>query len=405
MGYGTGQTRRRIAPGAPWGALLAVLGLLPAGSAWAAHFAHPAVDFHEPVHLSRTYGQGQAVEIRTAYVQQPRSDGDRRGFLALKLKSDLGEHLPEVRAELDYGAFDADGSVALDDARHRALWVGASSSWRQFFYGISFQSMGRDFVAMSPTRAVIDPGRDRTEVWASRRLGNLGVRAFARHARDQALEAGPATRFADTALGTGFDYRFDALPDVHAALTYTRQTRRPLAHDDPAGELNHNLAGSLSIHRDHWRATLSSLYTRKPDAATAEGGAWDEWTRSVAVSYELRPTLSVAPGLSYRSAPEAGSVHRTRSQTASLALHYQPAHPALQWSANGAWSVDRNASWGSERATFSANAAMQLPLLWRGQDSDTGALALRLGYWETVDAGARSDDLQVNLELSLHRFN
>lgn len=409
MGCGEKERRRRVARNGLWSGC----GLLLAAgvSAEPLPLLSPTGDVAEvaePVHVTRTYRQGERVEVRTAYIRQPEANGDSRGFVGLKLKSKLGERLPVVRAELGYGSFDPQASLALDETNHRSFWVGAQSSWQDLQYGFNYQSMGRDFVALTPTRAVIAPGKERAEVWGQRRIGPVGLRTFAWHSRDHFQEGATGPRFADTAVGTSLDYSFASVPDLNTALTYSRQITRPLHDLEGAttdGELIHNLHGFVSLRKEHWTTTLSSSYTYKPDSETADGRRWDVWSQSVATIYTPQTGFSIAPTLFYQSAPEYGNPHRTRSGSASVALQYQPTRQPFHLSATGSLGVDTNAAWRDQRSSFNTHAAIHMPLGTGSHGPQTGALTLQIGYTETTSAAASHDDVLVNLEVSLHRFN
>lgn len=363
---------------------------------------------NEPVNYSSTYRRGDRVEVRTAYIQQPGAAGDSQGFLGLKMKSKLGADLPLVRAELDYGSFNPSSSLALDNNTHRSFWMGAQSAWNGIQYGLNYQSMGRDFVALGPINAIFAPGKDRTEAWAQHRFGNLGIRTFAWYSKDQKSPDEHAVRFADTAVGTSFNYAFASAPYVDATLSYSRQItdqlNKPMVATDD-GVLTHNLYGALSVRRTHWNATASTNYAYKADCTAVDGGPWDTWTETVTASFMPHQNLSVSPSFTYQTAPEPGLASRTRTRSAALALEMRPRGGPLLFTASSTMAARSNSAWISDATNFNSQAAIQMPLSFLGHERHKGSLALQIGYHESNDAYASNEDVLLNLELSLHQFN
>lgn len=363
---------------------------------------------NEPLNVSRTYRRGGRVEVRTAYIQQPGAAGDSRGFLGLKMKSDLGHYLPVVRAEIDYGAFDPDSSLALGNEDHRSVWVGAQSSWHGIQYGLSYQSMGQDFVPLGPVSATAAPGTNRTDIWGQRQFGNLGVRTFAWHARDVSDGDHAGVRLADTAVGTTLNYMLPSAPHIGATVSYSHQTTDSIdgaADRAVNGEVSHNLYGSLAVRKEYWNATASTSYVYKPDCAADDGGPDGIWTESIAASYTPHPNFSISPSLTYQDAPERGLRTRTTTRSAAVALQFRPAGTPYLLTASSTVAARSNDAWSMDAINHSTQAGIRMPLALGNPDTRNGSLAFRVNYIEARDAYASSDDLLLNLELTLHRFN
>ncbi len=362
---------------------------------------------NEPVNLTHTYRRGERFEMRTAYIQQPEASGDSRGFLGLKMKSNLGAHLPLLQAEIDYGSFDPQSSLALDNENHRSVWFGAQSAWRDFQYGVSYQSMGLNFVPLAPVATTAAPGTNRVDVWGQRQFGKLGVRSFAWHATDQARADNVGNRMADTAVGAAFNYVLSAAPHIDATLSYSRQVNSHIDDPNPNAAddvLSHNVFGSLSIRRKSWNATASSSYTYRADCSAAEGNPSDIWTETVAATYTPHPNFSIAPSFTYQD--EAQSNHsRTRTRSASVALNFRPAGSSIMFTANGYMGTRNNATWPARATNFNTQAGISMPLPFGDPERRTGSLALQLGYSETSDAYASTEDLTLHFDLTLHEFN
>lgn len=366
-----------------------------------------ALDRNDPVNISRTYRRGDRVEVRTAYIQQPDAAGDSRGFLGLKMKSKLGPDLPVVRAELDYGSFDPQSALALDSNDHRSFWLGTQSSWQDIQYGLSFQSMGHDFAALAPISAIAAPGKDRTDLWAQRQFGPLGVRAFAWRSKDLENNDPNAARFNDTALGTSFNYAFQSAPFVDATLSYSRQITDQLNQpmiSATDSTLTHNVYGAVTVRRARWNATASTQYAYKANCTAPDGSSWDTWTETLVASFTPRAHLSISPSFSYQTTPEPGLATRTRVRSTALALAMRPGGRPIEITASSTLATRSNPGWASDATQFNTQAAIHMPFpLGGGQRR--GSLALQFGYNETSDAYASSDDFLLNLELSLHQFN
>ncbi len=364
---------------------------------------------NEPVHLTRNYRRGDRLEVHTAYIQQPEATGDSRGFLGLKMKSNLGTHLPSLQAEIDYGSFDPQSSLALDNESHRSLWFGAQSAWRDIQYGVSYQSMGSSFVPLAPVATTAAPGTNRVDVWGQRQFGKLGVRTFAWRATDQARPDNAGNRLTDTAVGTAFNYVLSTAPHIDATLSYSRQVTRHI--DDPNlnavdDVLNHNVFGSLSIRHNNWNATASSSYTYRADCPAAEGNPLGIWTETVAATYAPHPDLSIAPSFTFQDeVRDHRSRTRTRTRSAAVAIKFRPAGSWVMFTANGYLGTQDNADWSARATNFNTQAGVSMPLPFGAPERRTGSLALQLGYSETNDAYTSSEDLTLHLDLTLHEFN
>lgn len=361
---------------------------------------------NKPLNVNRTYRHGDLMELHTAYVQQPAASGDRRGYLGLKMQSDLGASLPALQAELDYGAFDPAASLALDDGSHRSVWLGVHSTWHDLRYGFNYQSMGRDFVPLAPVNAVIAPGKNRAEVWAQQQLGRLGVRAYAWQAKDQPYADPAALRQVDRTIGTTLNYMLLPAAGLTTHFSYARQTTHLL---DPAAgaaaipSLTHNLFSSLSMRREHWSASLSTAYAYGGSDEPASPDPWVAWSEELAVSYTPLPNLSLSPRVRFQTASEAGCQTPTRTRSAAIALQMRPDDGPLLFTATSSLESRRNAAWSAAERQLNTQASVQMPL--RIQQPQQGSLAVRVNYAEATNAYANSSELSVNLELSLHEFN
>ena len=357
------------------------------------------------MNMSRTYREGDQVEVRTAYIQQPDAEGSSRGFLGLQMKSKLAPFLPVLQAELDYGAFDPSSSVALDSETQRSTVIGAHSAWKRFKYGVRFQSMGRDFAPLTATDTTAAPGTDQTDLWVQRQFGSLSMRTFTSRAAEHPDASTTASHWASTAVGTTLDYTLASAPLVQAALTYSRQlvetfhdARTAAAVSDPS----HRLSGTLSVRNALWNATLSSGH--RYDCSETHGNARDTWTESLAVGVTPAPNFSVSPRLSYEDAPAAGHRGRTQTSSAGIALQFHPAGKRYRFTASSTVAARRAAAWSAD-VRVDTEAGVRLPFTLGGAQRKNGALALQLNYTEAPDAFAGGDDLLMNLQLSLHNFD
>ncbi len=362
---------------------------------------------HEPVHFTSNYRRGDRLEVHAAYIRQPEATGDSQGFLGLRMKSNLGAHLPSLQAEIDYGSFDPQSSLALDNKSHRSLWFGAQSAWRDIQYGVSYQSMGLKFVPLAPVATTAAPGTNRVDVWGQRQFGKLGVRTFAWHSTDQARPDNVGSRLADTAVGTAFNYVLSAAPHIDATLSYSRQV---ISHIDEPNlnaiddVLNRNVSASLSIRRDNWNATASSSYTYRADCTAAEGNLLGIWTETVAATYAPHPDFSIAPSFTFQDEAQ-GNHSRTRTRSAAVAVNFRPAGSSIMFTANGYLGTQSNTAWSARATNFNSQAGISMPLPFGTPEKRTGSLALQLGYSETNDAYTSTEDLTVHLDLTLHAFN
>ena len=366
-----------------------------------------AVAQNEPVNLTRTYRRGERLELHTAYIQQPETSGDSRGFLGLKVKSKLGAELPLIQAEIDYGSFDPQSSLPLDNESHRSIWLGAQSAWHDIQYGVSYQSMGRDFVPLAPVITTAAPGTDRIDLWGQHRFGKLGVRTFAWRSADQSLPDNVGNRWANTAIGTAFNYVLLSAPHIDATLSYSRQLTTRIDQPDwiPTDDaLSHNWFGSLSIRHPHWNATASSSYTFRADCSAAEGDPLGVWTQTISATYLPYPNVSVAPTFTYQDAPQDNH-SRTKTRSATVALSFQPAGTSFMFTANGSLATQSNATWLADSTNFNTQAGITMPLPFGESERRKGTLALQLGYTETSDAYANNEDVMLHLDLTLHEFN
>ncbi len=142
---------------------------------------------HQPVNLSSTYRAGDRLELHTDYVRQSSAEGDGGGFLGLRVHSRAGRYMPSLQIELDYGAFDPHSNVALGSELQRAVMVAAQSTWNSVQYGVRYQSIGQNFVPLAHVDATATPGTARSDIWAQRQFGKVGLRTFASQATDNAI--------------------------------------------------------------------------------------------------------------------------------------------------------------------------------------------------------------------------
>jgi hypothetical protein len=401
-----------------WSTVL-VLGLLTLGSGLTpnAHAASPFISHPtnqgtagKPVNYSKSYSHGGAMEFHTAYIQQPRATGNSQGFLGLRMQAHLGDTLPEIQAELDYGSFNSQSSLALNSDSHRSFRLSAEFAYNRFRYGANYQSTGRDFVALAPIDAVAMPGKNRTELWTERQVGQLGIRTFAWYSEDQHNPDPAALRLAESAIGTRLNYRFASAPYIDGTLSYSRQlsdqvnpglTRNPELDDT----LTHNIQGAVTLREPWWNATASTTYAYKPDYTLANGNVWESRADSFAATFTPYENLSLSPRLTYQIKPEPGLVMRTHVLEAALALEMRPWNGPLLFTATSSLAERSNAAWQDDAMRFKSRAAIEMPFSLLGRKNARDSLSVQIDYSESSDAYASNDNVQVNLEFSLYQIN
>jgi hypothetical protein len=310
-----------------------------------------------------SYNIGKWLSLDTAFTQKdteedfaPATD-EKKGFWHAKLGASLLES--SVDAEIALSSIDNDTRKNfLVPADHRMMKLGSSSSWQDFDFGVSYQSVGKDFeestyeavAGKKKMKDLLDNDTARTEFWSYRQFGNLGIKAYASLDNTNLADDPNLPRFTTQKAGTSLNYLLSDWPRVGMTLDYASGTLE--SSDEPAGFKPvsgeaRDVGGSLYYTGDHWSGSLA---VKNATGKATSANVANVGTYYAEASYYPDDTFSISPSISYirQKYPELNA--NTDTLSSSLTFNYKRKGSRLTYTLYGEHTAEENAAWNVDNS-------------------------------------------------------
>jgi hypothetical protein len=313
-------------------------------------------------YVKSRYDIGKLLNLGATFIQKDTiedfasSTDENNGFWNVKLSSSLLG--PSLDAEIALSSIDSGTSENFWSSDHRMMKLGSSTTWHDFNFGTTYQSVGKDFEELTDETVTghkkkddsFDTDTETTELWSYRQLGNLGIKAYTSLGNTNQADDPDLPRFTTRKVGSSVNYIFSDWPQVGVTLNYATGTldssKEPDGFESVSADVR-DIASSLYYTGDAWSGSLT--------AENATGKASDANVTEVKsyyadASYYPIDTFSVSPSFSYARVkyPELNAT--TDTQSSSLTFNYQPKPNGLSYTLYGEHSTEENTAWAVDNS-------------------------------------------------------
>lgn len=303
----------------------------------------------------------------------------------MDVKSSLAGGSLVATGKLAFSSFDPYAQDRLEDNDHRAIAMQLKGSRKDFGYGASYRSAGKDFKPLKKDKTRLKQDREGWMMWGSRKIGKVALSTTYLEEQSNLEDEPKKPGFTDQEARVSFKHTLSKWPYFGYSLSYGSGTRKSSREPDGYAAYRgpiERIGGSLYYSADHWSASWNSYYLQARDTL-ARGRDSTILGHTLSASYSPTNNFGVYPSLTVTDEFYESDQSHTRGRYASLSLYRTFDKGRINLNANTSYYSGENITWNWDAEGIYAASGLSWAL--SDPQSNPKTVGLYLTYNQYAD--------------------